>query len=264
MKRKVCFMVVILALAFSLAACEGENMAEPGSDEGMNSQFSVGDKASDYASCYQQLEHITWQMQGLVHGMAEQNEALFTVLLYPLSDEELVFTAGLQEKDFQSSQREILKRIELLGNINPKVTRNAAHDYTISFTNNDGEVQQHCLFDPQVGSLRMNAITNGQASGLYEFIPLGQDQYAFQTDKERAVVTYADGAIKGFRYTMQDEDIPGYTAEHDGIYPQADGLDEAWVQEKGPFEQTMTFDGSTLHIEAMPLLGELVVVDLTP
>ena len=85
---------------------------------------------------------------------------------------------------------------------------------------------------------------------FYEFVPLGNDQYAFQTPSERLVVDYTD-AVKSMTYTSLDIDAAQkYDVSTEGIYPKGEGANVEWVKQRGAFTQVYSFDGSTLTVEA--------------
>ena len=89
---------------------------------------------------------------------------------------------------------------------------------------------------------------------------MGTDRYELQNKHQRALVAYADGRLDGFIYSGIGQSLFGdgdtaYDMERDGIYPNASGLDEAWVMERDDIQLMIKLDGSALTVEGQDFLG---------
>lgn len=138
---------------------------------------------------------------------------------------------------------------EMFGMSDVKVTRNNAHDYTLTAiqTRTGKAYEINGVYDPKSGGLRMVEKTDGNIDGFFEFVPLGSDQYAFQTTTERSIVNYKDGKILSFVYAY---DSAGYSSESDSIYPSGEDVNTEWVlsKEEDEYQQYINFDGKTFKL----------------
>lgn len=72
-------------------------------------------------------------------------------------------------------------------------------DYTYTDLPENGGAMHSCRciweFDPAAGSFRVTGYTDGVMTEFTEFIPQGGDTYLLYTMDDKALVTYADGAV---------------------------------------------------------------------
>jgi len=107
--------------------------------------------------------------------------------------------------------------------------------------------------------LRIADNNGGEMVELFEFVPLGEDKYAFQTLHERAIVEYKDGKITSFTYSLNERTKEkAYNPDTDSIFPNGTGVDKAWASKSGEngYEQFITFDGAKLQISAVDFTGD--------
>jgi hypothetical protein len=182
-----------------------------------------------------------------------------------VSSGDLSFTADLCE---DQARLDYVKQLwEMFGVKDMKITRDKAHEYILTGQRAglDTTFEIRCSYSPETGSLRLVDTDGGEIFEFYEFVPLGGDKYAFQTLYSRAAVKFRDGKILSFVYALnkQDKDL-AYTPDSDGIYENSGNLDEAWVTQAGDEnrEQYITYNGSTLHIEAVSFFGDRLNADI--
>jgi hypothetical protein len=182
-----------------------------------------------------------------------------------LTSGNLAFTSYLSENE---DDRNIMAQIWTgFGVSNMKIERTAAHTYELTGirAGMDAPFLIRCAFDQASDSLRLVETDGDRVIELFEFVPLGGDTYAFQTISERAVITYREGKITAFAYSLLKSGADGYDPDTDGIYTKG-GLNEAWVMELGEdgYQQLVTYDGAVLKIHAESFFtGKLVSADIS-
>jgi len=289
--KKLFVIMLALALALSLAACGGGGKAGAnggGSPSGGSGGVSAGSgsasapdtnsggggnqpaagKAKDYAGAYEQATAIQEAFSKIVtdaidnySGDNADNVKMIMAGL-ELMSMDLAFTASFSE-DPQTLQG-VSMALSFLGVKDAKAVRNAAHDYTVTFTDQNGAAAELSgKFDPGSGGLQMISKTGGTLSSFYEFVPLGGDKYAYQTDGERAVIGYAGGNVTSFVYAATNQGVK-YDVAKDGIFPSGSGANEAWVTALGAdsLSKIYNFDGTTLKIDAVPMMGDRLQVEI--
>jgi hypothetical protein len=150
----------------------------------------------------------------------------------------------------------------------------------------DKAFEIHAEYDPAKGSIRLVDILDGkEQTCFYEFIPLGSDKYAIQSDTMRMIIEYKNGLVTSFTASQL---IPSTTsisvisdngqatvsttesaanvnsAAKDSIYPEGAGADAAWVMKAGEsaFEQVLTFDGTTIKVNVKSFTGDRIKADI--
>jgi hypothetical protein len=190
-------------------------------------------------------------------GDPQNTEAVMPLLFNSIS---MSFTACFGEDE--TAYAGIISAAEMLGITEAGVTRNAAHDYTLSGKTFKDQLpyEIHGVYDTAVGGLRMTETTNGKVTEFFEFIPLGDGRYVFQTDDERAFVLYRNGKLESFVYTRTDGGA-GYSGDTDSIYPAGAGVDEKWAAGTGGdvYAEHYAFDGQTIKLNVKTFGGRLKV-----
>jgi hypothetical protein len=104
----------------------------------------------------------------------------------------------------------------------------------------------------------------GATLEMYEFVPLGEDKYAFQTMYERAIVEYKNSKITSFIYSLNTRSIENAYTDSDSIYINSTDISEAWVSAAGAdsYEQYVTYDGTTLKITASGFTGGRLTIEI--
>lgn len=233
---------------------------------------NVSTKTTDYKEAYELMHNITESMNTMLdkalsknnnehpQGDPQNTENVFVLMFGSIS---MALTSQFCENE------QMLKGVEMaaemFGLTNVKVTRNKAHDYTLTATQarTEGPYELHGVYDPTSGGLRMVEKTDGKVTTFFEFIPLGSDQYALQTRTERGIVNYKDGKVLSFVYTMLYYDGNEYNSESDSIYPSGSGANIEWAASKGEdeYSQYIKFDGKNFKINVQTF-GERVKVEI--
>ena len=175
-----------------------------------------------------------------------------------LSSPDMSYTSELCED--QTKMDQVAQLWESYGCTDVELKHNAANDYTLSGkrAGMDETFSIHCMYSPERDSLRILDIDGGRNVEMFEFVPLGQDRYAFQTLYDRGIIGYKDGKVNSLIYSANERsDESAYDPDRDSIYPEGKGVDDTWVSKanKGTFEQFITFDGTKLSISAKDFTG---------
>ncbi|MCL2867541.1 MAG: hypothetical protein FWF47_07275 [Clostridia bacterium] len=224
------------------------------------------DIPNSYADAYQLHSDLTTAMLDAYESLTEAHDegleyddpsSLAMILFLPFLSIDMAFTASLKE-DAEASAA--LAAFAFFGITDAALTRQAPHDYIITYANPDElPVEMHCEFSPETGALRFTQYTDGALKQFQELVPLDGNRYALQSKHQRALVTYADGRLGGFIYSGIAQSLFGegdtsYDVVRDGIYPDASGLNEAWVTERDDVQLCITLDGFTLTVKGEDFL----------
>lgn len=256
--------------AFFAKLLRSEVMAAP-----KTSDTPVISKASDYASAVKQVSALRKALNTLVNNTvlthdksapADKNFSAEFISFNMINSGNLEFTGYLSEDE---AGRDAITQIwTALGVTDMKAERTAAHTYKLTGIRAGMTTPFliRCAFDPSSGSLQLMENDGDRVIELIEFVPISGDTYAFQTNFERAIVTYRDGKITAFTYSLlKSAETEGYDPDADGIYTK-DGFDEAWVKSAGEdlYEQLITYDGTVLKIYAESFFtGNRVSADIS-
>ena len=229
--------------------------------------FFVSESISDYKSAYALMAQINTAMSTLLNKTLEsynkehpegdpKNAAEVMPLLFHSID--LCFTAYFCEDE--AAYAGIVAAAEMVGITETKMTRNGAHDYTLSGKTFGGKAfEMKGVYDSATGGLRMLKNTEGTITEFFEFIPLGDGQYAFQNDTERALAIYQDGNLESFVYTRTGSNA-GYDNETDSIFPAGAPVDGNWAAGRGEndYAEYYAFDGQTVKLNVKTFGGRVI------
>lgn len=152
-----------------------------------------------------------------------------------------------EEDDWEMMQSGIVMAVEMFGGKDVTVTRNAAHNYSITYTNGDGaKITDHFRADSGNG-IQMLTYKDDALYVFFEFIELGDDMYVWQSSGERLLMEYKDKTVLSCWYSKLDESVRKNT-ENELIYGTDTVTDAAWVMEKEDFYTRISFDGALLDI----------------
>lgn len=228
----------------------------------------------DYAGAFTRIDAICKSLDRLVNksvlvylkSLPEGDpKSIGNVSFSMLSSSDLPFTSALCED--QTKMDEVVQTWEYFGCTEVKLKHEAANDYTLTGKRAgvDETFNIHCVYSPEKDSLRIAETNGGEVTELLEFVPLGEDKYAFQTLYERGIVEYSDGKIISFIYSKNEQTKESaYNRNADSIYPNGTGADEAWVSKSGEdgYQQFITFDGTKLHISATDFTGSKLKTEI--
>ncbi len=281
--KKILALILVCVLVLALmAGCKPKPVtlgpANSSSDSGDNSnpggsdKPNVANKPTDYAESYTLCAEIRDALDVLMneindkhneahpYGDPENTEgADWTFMLFSL---ELAFTASFTEDD--EALQAVKIAFEFFGGTDIVIEHPAKNHYEVLYTANSGsKMKMVALFDPNSGGLSYTGYTDGVAESLYEFIPIGGNQFAFQTRSERAIIEYKDGEILSFVYTSITADDAYYTSA-DSIFGKGSAANQKWVDGKGAdgYGDYYTYDGKTLVMYVTPWSGERFMVEI--
>lgn len=230
--------------------------------------------AKDYAGAASRIAAIQEALDKLVNKSvviyaktlsADEQSTLNFITFSLLRSADLSFTQLLNEE--QANIDTVVQTWEQYGCTDVKMKHDKPHDYTMTGkrAGMDDPFAMHCVYSPEQDALSISDINGIDPVELFEFTPLGNDQYAFQTLYERAIVGYKDGVISSLVYSLKPRSIElAYNLKTDNVYPNAAGADEAWVRASGDggFEQVIVFDGTKLQISAVDFTGTNIEFDV--
>jgi hypothetical protein len=232
----------------------------------------VNPPAKDYAEACVQIEALRSALDRLVNRSVllydkkaapeDRIEGAYFISFTLISSGDLGFTSSLSEDPVQiDAVRQVW---ELFGVSDMAIKHDTPNEYILTGQRMgmDTSFELRCAFDPISGSLRLTDTDGGQVLEIVEYLPLGNDRFAFQTQYERAVVEYKDGKITSFVYSLRERVSENAYADADSIYKSGAAFDEAWVTADGKdsYEQYVTYDGTTLQIDASSFMGDRLTV----
>jgi hypothetical protein len=236
-------------------------------DSSEQDYFIISESTSDYKDAYALMTQISTAISTLLNQSLEKynkehpegdpkNAAEVVPLLF--NSIELCVTAYFCEDE--TAYEGIVAAAEMIGITEAKMTRNGAHDYTLSGKTFGGKVfEMKGVYDPATGGLRMANNTGGTITEFFEFIPLGNGQYAFQNDTERALADYRDGNLDSFVYTRAGSNA-GYDNKTDSIFPAGAPVDGNWAAGRGEndYAEYYVFDGLTVKLNVKTFGGRII------
>ncbi len=230
--------------------------------------IDVSTSTTDYKGAFELMQNIAKSMNTLLDQAVAKNnnehpegdpQSTHSVFALMFGSVSIALTSQFCEDEAYLAAIESVAG--MMGLSDAKATRNAAHDYTLTAikTRNQQPFEINAVYDPTSGGLRMVEKTDGKVTEFFEFIPLGSDQYAFQTDTERGIVNYKNGKALSFVYSKTARKDSTYSSESDSIYPSGAGADIEWVAPKGEdgYEQYFHFDGENIKL-SVDAFGERI------
>lgn len=178
---------------------------------------------------------------------------------------ELAMGASFTEQtDWEQQQRGIAMAFEMFGGTDVEVIRNAAHNYTVSYTNSDGaRMVEYFRADARNG-IQMICYRDGELSEFFEYFHLGDDTYLWQNNTERLLLCYRDKTILSCLYSSLGEDSQPYT-EAELLYGTDCHPDPSWVTEREEFNTQILFDGTTLEVTTVNFFfGNIGHAEISP
>lgn len=168
--------------------------------------------------------------------------------LIALDSWELAMGASFSEDgSWDMMQRGIAMAVEFFGGTDVTVTRNAAHNYTLAYTNGDGEkIVDHFRADAGNG-IQMLSYKNDKLNTFFEYISLGNNTYVWQSARERLLMEYQDKVI-GYSYYSNLNETSTYYTEADLLYGTDAVPTVQWVMERDDFHTKISFDGTEMDV----------------
>ena len=181
----------------------------------------------------------------------EDKDYYDSVFLYLIAFQSMELAMGAsftEEGDWAMLQRGMVMAAEMFGGTNAAVTRNAAHNYTITYNDSGAQVVDHFRADLG-GGIQMLCYIDGELTEIFEFKELGNDTYAWQNNRERMVMTFKDKTVLSCWYSGLSDKATRY-GEADLIFGSEVIIDQNWVAQRADFRNHIRFDGKLLDITA--------------
>ena len=181
----------------------------------------------------------------------EDKDYYDSVFLYLIAFQSMELAMGssfTEEDDWAMLQRGMVMAAEMFGGTNAAVTRNAAHNYTITYNDSGAQVVDHFRADLG-GGIQMLCYIDGELTEIFEFKELGNDTYAWQNNRERMVMTFKDKTVLSCWYSGLSDKAARY-GEADLIFGSDIIPDQNWVAQREDFRNHIRFDGTLLEVYA--------------
>ncbi len=262
--KKLLALLLVFALLFSLAACAGNKTdgktptkeAAAGKDSGKD----VG-KSGSYSEAYELYDTVTSALSDAFDRPVEKhNEALdddnytdmIAELFLPFLSIDMAFTATCGQDNWAAAMEALLTdaTAEEIADNQYRITYKSSYylpDTYEAVENIPHEMR--CAYDSATGGIQFieTAEYEGETKllGFVEFQPLGDNRYALQDLRERAIVEYDGKEAITFVYSRCEDDA--YTPEKDSIL--GDGsIADAWAIQDANCSAIFTLDTATLTL----------------
>lgn len=217
----------------------------------------------------EQNEIVTYLTNFVDKNVDKHNEnAGFTdmilMIFLPMQSMELAMGATLTEQQpWETISSGVTQAFTFMGGSNASVTRNAAHDYTATYTNDEGNtVTDYFKANPDTG-FQMLSYNNGEISEIFEYVHTEGNIYIWQTSYERLVMEYDGEKILKCAYTKLNEDETPY-GESELILNNSQNCDFNWACQRDNYHTKIIYDGTTLKITATAFLfGGMCEAEIT-
>lgn len=158
-----------------------------------------------------------------------------------------------ETSSWESVSSGVSQAFSFMGGSNVEVIRNDAHDYTVTYTNGDGEnMTNHFKGNPEHG-FQMISYKNGALNEILEYVQKDDTTHIWQSSTERLVMEFDGEKINRCTYTkLNSEDTP-YNEEN-LILDTLQILDHNWPMEREEFSTKIVYDGETFKISATAFL----------
>ena len=178
----------------------------------------------------------------------DYHDSVFLYLIAFQSMELAMGSSFTEEDDWAMLQRGMVMAAEMFGGTNAAVTRNAAHNYTITYNDSGAQVVDHFRADLG-GGIQMLCYIDGELTEIFEFKELGNDTYAWQNNRERMVMTFKDKTVLSCWYSGLSDKAARY-GEADLIFGSDIIPNQNWVAQREDFRNHIRFDGTLLEVYA--------------
>ena len=282
MKKRIITIALVCTMALSLSACAGSgngsgeasktngtstavsdsNNSAAASDSGEKSeaapQTSEGKNETQISAksgkdVYEFYNTLTEKMSNKFNELQDKHNeaagddysAMVNILYMPFNAlrylDLVYFTEGITPESVQNS-------FKILGNDDATVTQNGTNSYTIEYTaksySSDATYKSKTLISFDTENLGASIVfyKDGKLSSFTEMQAIGNDQYAFSTETDRAIVTYQNGEVTAFTHaenTYEDDFENGGFTKESYVYDYNDeskvfgktSKTEDWVKE---------------------------------
>lgn len=256
---------------------DGEAGAQQDSKKSENTavpMLLVNDSVSTYSQAYNNYSAVYTAMYDTYNALLDRHNAAieaekedywddpnhFTDIVRNFVSISAAYTATFGDSDYEVG---IAALFEMFGMTDGKVEEIDASNYRMTYiaagytdpetweSHENVPYEDLCGFDADAGALyfREYVTINGEKKqvSFIEFVPLGGGRYALQSETERGIVEVINGEAVSYEYAGYS--IP-FDAEADSIFPNASGVDSAWIMAGSEMKHHITLDSENLHIWA--------------
>lgn len=224
-------------------AAETLQRAGKGINEHYNEQYALTSHLSDFVNDNLDKYNETADFTNMI-----------LLMFLPFSSWEMSMGATLNEtSDWAMVKSGVTQAFSFLGGTNVEVTRNDAHDYTVTYINDNGEnITDYFKCIPEYG-FQMLSYKNDVLNDILEYVHRDDTTYIWQSSAERLVMEFDGEKITAFTYTNINSDDAPYS-ENDLILQDFQSIDHNWPLDREEFHTKIAYDGEVLNITATAFL----------
>ncbi len=244
-----------------------ETVAEPFGSEGEDpnsAQKNFIDYYNDQSVMVSRFEKLLEKNLDTYNEDKGLDDSVYLYLTAFYSWELAMGASFTEETSWEQLRQGIVMAYEMFGGTEVEVTRNDAHNYTVSYTNGDDvKMTEYFRADAHNG-IQMICYKDGVLSEFFEFIELGDNTYVWQSDTERMLMHFRDNVVYECYYSSLPEDTAMY-AEADLLYGTGNQPNVAWVMEREDFHTCISFDGTALDVTTVNFfIGGIGHAEISP
>lgn len=173
---------------------------------------------------------------------------MILMMYMPMYSMDLAMGATLSEQTpWATVSSGIVQAYNMLGGKNAKAVRNDAHDYTITFENEDGKkATDHYIASSDKG-FQMTRTIDKKLNSFYEYVQVG-NKHIWQSETERMYVEYDGDKIKKYAYTKIDTEKEKAYTKKDLIFENPDKCSLKWTYERKNNKTKIVYDGKKMSV----------------
>ena len=179
---------------------------------------------------------------------------MILIFFLPFNSWEMSMGATFNEtSDWAMVSSGVSQAFSFMGGSNVEVIRNDAHDYTVTYTNDEGEnITNYFKGNPEHG-FQMLSYKGETLNEILEYIHKDENTYIWQSSNERLVVDFDGEKINRCTYTkLSSEDI--LYNEDDLIFADFSACDYEWPTDRKEYGTKIIYDGETIKVTATAFL----------
>ena len=209
---------------------------------------------------YNEQSNLTTYLSDFVNDNIDKyNETadftnMILIFFLPFSSWEMSMAATFNETSpWESVSSGVSQAFSFMGGSNVEVIRNDAHDYTVTYTNGDGEnLTNHFKGNPEHG-FQMLSYKDEALNEILEYIHKDENTYIWQSSSERLVMEFDGEKILRCTYTDLASESTPYS-EEDLIFDDFSNCNYDWPTDLEEYGTKIVYDGETFKISATAFL----------
>lgn len=184
----------------------------------------------------------------------ENFDEMLIMIFLPFWSMEIAYSSPLSEnEDWATVEVQAAQTFSFFGGENVKAVKNAPYDYTVSYIQDGVRIVDHFKQNIETGAIQMLCYHDKELNEMFEYVPLGNGMYAWQTLSERMVMNWDGQQITECAYSSLNGEMK-YT-ERDSIYRDAKRCNYKWVQQRDSFSTYISYRDDLLTISASGMFG---------